>query len=154
MTGDPAILSRLEARTFQGLVQNNVLDCIEHKLDVLSVGGTSDVRIDLFSIGPFVERDELLRDESGCLVEVQSTLVLVKTDLEIDSLDLLAEDIGFVQEENDRDGFEPLAVANLVEELDGFVHAVNRLVFVELQVVLAHSNAEDNSSDALKALKH
>lgn len=146
--GDPAI-SYLEARAFQSLVQNDILDCIEHELDVLSVGGTSDVRIDLFSIRPLVEGDEFLGDKRGCLVKVQTTLVFIKADLKVDPLNLVAEDIRFVQEENDRDGFEPLAVANLVKELDGFVHAVNGLVFVELQVVLAHSNAEDNGSDAL-----
>lgn len=133
-------------------MQNNVLDCVEHKLDVLSVGGTSDVGIDLLGVGPLVERDEFLSDERGCLVKVQTTLVLIKADLEVDPLDLVAEDIRFVQEENDRDGFEPLAVANLVKELDGFVHAVNGLVFVELQVVLAQSDAKDDGSDALKRI--
>lgn len=57
-----------------------------------------------------------------------------------------------VEEQDDGGLVEPLAVADLLEQRDGLVHAVDALVLVQLLVVLARGDAEDERSDVLEAV--
>lgn len=70
----------------------------------------------------------------------------------VDLLDLLTEEIFLVKEEDDWDGREPLAVANLVKKLQAFVHAVRFFVLIERQVVLTHGDEEEHGCHVLEAM--
>lgn len=65
---------------------------------------------------------------------------------------LLLEAIDLVEEENDRRFYEPPRVADGVEERQGLLHAVDRLVLKKQLVVLGNSNQEHNRRDILKAV--
>ena len=80
------------------------------------------------------------------------TIVVVEADRQVDGLDLLLEEIVLVEEQDDGGLVEPLAVADLLEQRDGLVHAVDALVLVQLLVVLARGDAEDERSDVLEAV--
>jgi len=51
--------------SWQILLQNNVLDIVKHVLNVLSIGGTCNMCVNLLVILP-VQRQEFVSDEIGC----------------------------------------------------------------------------------------
>jgi hypothetical protein len=110
------LLQKLESGNLQVLVQENVLDGVEHEADILGVGGAGDVGIQVLVSG-LAGGVELLLDELCGVQKVQAAGVLGEADVEVDQLDFFAEEIGLVQEEDDRGLQEPLAVDDLIEEL-------------------------------------
>ena len=78
-----------------------------------------------------VELQEALGDELGTLIKVRAAGVLREAHREVDLLDLLPEEIGLVQEENDGGVGEPPGVADGVKQLKSLLHAV--LLFCKWQ---------------------
>lgn len=107
--------------------------------------------VDLFGTR-LVFGDELRLDVLGGRVEFVGTRVVGETDAQRASLDLLLEQVLFVQKENDRRVDEPLVVADRVEEAQRLVHSVGRLVLVEHLVVLAQRHAEDDRRHVLETV--
>jgi hypothetical protein len=130
---------------------DDIGDGVEYELNVLRVGGTRQVAIDLFG-GRFILGDELCLDVLGGRVELVRPGVLGKTYGERRALDLVLEQILLVEEQNDGRVDEPLVVADRVEETQRLVHAVGRLVLVQDLVVLAERHAEDDRCDVLEAV--
>mmetsp|Transcript_16373 Transcript_16373/g.26855 ORF Transcript_16373/g.26855 Transcript_16373/m.26855 type:complete len:342 (+) Transcript_16373:165-1190(+) len=133
------------------LAHDDIFDGVKYKTDVLSVRGTGHVHVDDLALGA-IQRDKLVLEVLDTLLVVASTTVVVKAALHVDAFDLLFKEIAFVEEEDDGGVAKPLAVANLVKERDGLVHAVDALVLVELHVVLTESDAEDERRDVLEAV--
>lgn len=132
-------------------VQNDALDGLEYNGDVVRVRGGGRVRIN-HAIRVLVATYKLLFDELHASLEVGVGGVLAETDIERRGFDLLLEQIGFVEEENDVGLDEPLVVHNLFEQLERLVHAIHLVVLLQHGAVRAHVRAEDHARHALKAV--
>jgi hypothetical protein len=62
--------------------------------------------------------------------------VVGKSDSQINGFDLFGKEIHFVEENDHGSVDEPLAIANLFEQLERLVHAIRFAVFVQRQIVL------------------
>lgn len=144
-----------EAAVFEVLLDDDVGDSVEDKLDVLRVGGARHVGVDLLHVAAHVELQELhldvvarvlirvgpCREGSGCCERLGRglgrggrggpgrrglTVVVRKADAEVRLFNLLEEDVLLVQEEHYGRGGEVAVVADAVEQVQALVHAVLR----------------------------
>lgn len=67
-------------------------------------------------------------------------------------LQLFGEKINLVEEEDDARLDEPSRVANRVEEGEGFLHTVDRAVFVQHLVVFGEGDEEDEGGDVFETV--
>ena len=44
-----------QATVFEVILNDNICNCIEHELNIVSIGGTSEVSVDFFRIFPFIQ---------------------------------------------------------------------------------------------------
>ena len=104
---------------------------------------------------PPVGCQEALANSEGKKInrdEKKHTCILREAYRKINSRNLLLEQILLVQEEDHRGVGKPLVVAYLFEEFQGFLHPVGHVVFVQLQVIFAKSNAKYDRLHVLKAM--
>jgi len=124
-----------ETAVFQVVFDDDVGNGVEHKLDVVGICGTGEVRVDLLRLLALVEVFKLHLDVgSGLLIGVLACVVW-EADRKGRFGDLLLEEILFVEEQDDRCVREPLVVTYRVEQLHGLVHSVHFFVFGEHQVI-------------------
>jgi len=141
----------VEAASPEVVGDDDVCDGVEDELDVLGVGGTGHVTVDLLG-RRLVLGLELSLNVGRRLTILLSTCVLCETDGEGGSEDFLFEEIFFVEEEDDGGVAEPLVVADGVEELQRLLHPVGRFVLVQDLVVLAHRHAENDGRHVLETM--
>lgn len=107
--------------------------------------------VDLLLLG-LVERHKAVEDVVTCRGVVGTTLVVREVVLHGADRQLLLEAIDLVQEENDGSLDEPSRVANRVEQCQGLLHTVHRLIFEEQLVVLRNGDQEKNRCHVLEAV--
>ena len=116
-----------EAYILEIVLDDDVRDSVEHKLDVAGVGGTGEVGVDLLGLLVAVEVLKLALHVDGCLLIGVLALVVGKADGQRDALDLLGQQVLLVEEEDERGVGEPVVVANGVEEAQALRHATLRM---------------------------
>ncbi|KPP72588.1 hypothetical protein Z043_108396, partial [Scleropages formosus] len=111
-----------QANVFEVVLYDDIRYGIKHKLDVAGVRGAGEVRVDLLGLLVAVEVLELALDVDCCLLVRVLALVLRKAERERDALDLLSQQVFFVEEEDERGVNEPVVVADGVKETQAFSH--------------------------------
>jgi hypothetical protein len=76
--------------------------------------------------GP-VKLEEALGDELSALVKIRTARVLREADGQGNLLNLIPEEIGLVQEEDDGSVGEPPRIADGIKELKSLLHAVLKI---------------------------
>jgi len=140
-----------EIRSEDGRLEECGSQCVEYMLDVFPIGGAGDVGEDLLEwIGVLLEEDIL--DEDAGVFKVLATGVFGEADVQVGRQDFLFEQILLVQEENDGGVDEPLVVADFLEQLERFHHAVGGFIFIEHQIIFGEGDAEDGCGDILETV--
>mmetsp|Transcript_17333 Transcript_17333/g.51777 ORF Transcript_17333/g.51777 Transcript_17333/m.51777 type:complete len:342 (+) Transcript_17333:168-1193(+) len=132
-------------------MKNDILHSGEDETDIIRIGSTCDVRIDVFLVCA-VEVFKLCSDVLSGRFVVATTIIVGERNLKIMFLDLLLEQITLVQEENNRCACEPSTVADFVEQLQRFMHTVDSLIFIQSLVVLTEGHEENHSSHVLETM--
>jgi len=130
--------------------EDSFLDGSKDEVNVVGVGGTGQVGVDLETGA--IEGEKLVANELGGGVEIVPTRVVLKIARQGIDAELLAEDVGLVEEEDNGRVEEPARVYNVVKELEGLEQAVLALLLGEALVVLAQGDTEDHRRDILKAM--
>lgn len=99
-----------------------------------------------------VQAEEEILEIFDGFFKVATSCIVLKAALHVDAFDFLLKQIGLVEEEDDRGVVEPGAIADLLEERDGFVHSIDPLIFIQLQIELADGDTKDECGDILKAM--
>lgn len=133
-------------------MQDDILNGVENETNVVCVCGAGDVWVHLLLVWGLVEVHKATLDKLCSLIVVESTIKLREANVQIDLFDLVSEEVALVQEENERNRREPSGIANLVKELERFMHSINGLVLVKLEIVLAHGYAKDHGGNVLEAV--
>lgn len=106
----------------QAVLEDCLLDCLEDKLDIISISGTGEMRVKRQVI--LVEFLEAAEDEGGGLFKVIAPLVGREVLIEGEFRQLFPEKVGEVEEEDEGGLFEPLGGDHLLEEDEGLEHSV------------------------------
>lgn len=99
-----------------------------------------------------VQADEAVQDIVARRTIVVATLVIREVVLHRADRQLLLEPIDLVEEENDGRLDEPPRVADRIEESEGFLHAVDRLIFEKKLIILGDSDKEQDGGDVFEAV--
>lgn len=143
--------SLVQSAATQVVCDDDVSDCVEHKLYVLRVGGARHVAVDLLR-GRLVLGLELCLDVGSCLTVLLSSCILRETDCQRRSQNFLFKQILLVEEEDDGGVPEPLVVADGVKQLQTLLHSVRSLILVKNLVVLGHGDTEDDGRHVLETM--
>ena len=119
--------------------------------DLCRIRGAGEMCVDLLAL-VLVQADEAVQDVVARSAVVVATLVIGEVVLHGADGQLLLEPIDLVEEENDGRLDEPAGVADGVEQSEGLLHAVDRLVFEQQLVVLGDSDQEQDGGDVLEAV--
>lgn len=152
--------------------EERLLDAVEHEHDILGANSTCEMRVDLVIIAVLLEKP--LLDEVGRWLEVVAschssapnpscspadprrkeslTIVVGEAHRKRNATNLLSEEIGLVEEEDECSVAEPGAVQNLVKEQERLLHPVLRVILAERLVVLAQTGAEQHCCHTVKAV--
>lgn len=85
-----------QATILKIVLDDNVCDGVEHELNIVCVGGTRQMRVDLFLVFPLVEVLELHANVAGRLIVRAGTAVLREADGQRRPLYFLLEQVFFV----------------------------------------------------------
>lgn len=107
--------------------------------------------VDLLLLG-LVQRHETVEDVIARGGVVGTTLIVREVVLHGADGQLLLEAIDLVEEQNDGGLDEPSRVANRVEQCEGFLHTVDRLIFEKQLIVFGDGNQEENRSHVFEAV--
>src|SRR3989338_9488531 len=132
--------------------ENGFSDGFPNKDDVFFVNGTGEMREDLMFGGDSIEFDETLGDELDGVLKVEASSVVGEAAGDVEGLDLGGEEVALVEEEEEGSGAEEGGVDDLVEQEEGFLHAVGDAVLGEDLVVLANGDAEEDGGDGVEAV--
>jgi len=112
---------------------------------------TGKVGVDLLGL-MLVQADESVKNVVASGGVIWTTLVVREVVLHWADRELLLESVDLVQEKDNTGLDEPSRVADRVEESEGFLHTVDRLVFEEQLVVLGNGDQEENGGNILEAM--
>ncbi len=139
--------------------------------DLGGIGGTSEMRIDLFGF-VLVQGNETVENVVACRGVVGAPLCNIRS-LVLPSVgpilvelafivwevilhrahrEFFLEPVDLVQEQDDRGLHEPPGVADGVKQRQGFLHPVDRLILEQQLVILGDGHEEQNGGDILETM--
>ncbi len=127
------------------------IDCSHDEADLRCIRCACEMRVDLFRL-MLVQADESVEDVVAGGRIILAALVIREVVLHGADGELLLESIDLVQEQNDGRLDKPPRVADRVEQSQGFLHTVDRLILEQQLVVFRNGNQEENGSNVLKAV--
>jgi hypothetical protein len=130
---------------------SHTVDSSHDESDLGCVCGARKVCVDLLLLG-LVERDEAVQDIIASSGVVGSPLVVGKVVLHRAHGKLLLEAVNLVEEQNDRRLNEPARVADGVEQSQGLLHTVDRLIFKQKLVVFRNGDQEEDGGHVLETM--
>jgi hypothetical protein len=136
-------------------MEQKVLHSFENDLDVVGVGRTGKVRVNIFGlVGKRVaDIAKFLTDKFGSVLVTVVALVLGEGGLQGGATgQLVLEQILLVQEQDHGGLGEPLGNADLVEQLQRFVHSVSFAIFVEGQIEARQGYDKKYGGNILEAI--
>lgn len=110
------------------------VDSSHDESDLHGVGSAGEVSVDLLGL-MLVQADETVQDVVAGSSIIRTTLIIGEVVLHGADGQLLLESVDLVEEQNDRSLDKPPRVADAVEQSQGFLHTVDRLVFEQQLVV-------------------
>lgn len=125
--------------------------CCHDESNLHRVCGAGEMGVDLLCL-VLVKRDESVQDVVASCSIVWATLVVGEVILHGADRELLLESVDLVQEQDNRCLDKPPRVADGVEQCEGLLHAVDRLVLEEQLVVFRDGDQEKNGGDVLEAM--
>lgn len=133
--------------------QNGVLYYVEDNLNVLGVGCRGEVPVELLGT-VLPHRIEHANEVVLNVAKVTGVATeILEVILDVPHLNLIGQEVGLVEEEDDGDASEAAVVDDGVKDVDALLEPVSRAVFQESLVVLAGAHEEEDGRDLVKALE-
>lgn len=132
-------------------LNDDIINSSHDETDLRGISSTGEMGIDLLGL-VLIQTDESVEDIITSQSIIVTTLVIREVVLHGADGELGLETINLVQEQDNRGLDEPSRIADGIEQGQGFLHTVDRLIFEKELIVLGNGNQEEDGGDILKAM--